>query len=499
MDNYRWPRNSTHFIRLLLVFIFLLFFGSSCQVSALQQLIAPDQPGNTANWLVDNQIARAFAMTNWAYDAGTGNPAGSFYGRYVSGGGNRTSDGIVQQTFITPSGQVNASMYFDRFKVRVNSIDWFRLYGRILDSTTAAYPNETGFTVFTEDISGNYATPGWQNSGWTTPVLPEANRSYIVRIYMDIRADSGRTTGAYLDNIQCNISPANLSGSLNGAANDLIWDASAGVATLDHYNIYRSTTSGGPYGAAIGTSGSNSFSDGTPPAATVVYYVVSDVDTNSLEVRDGAGADEDFSFSPDAISINWDSLSVPVLHYEVAVGIAPGGSTIVNWTDMGLSTSANFTGLTLTDGTMYYCSVRPVDMGGSPISTVFSDGFQTTILTAITVRDGLKPDINFSFLEDRAECNWDHPTSELICYEVAVGTTKYGTDVKSWTDVGHARIARITGLSLASGTRYFSTVRGINAYGQVGAYGGSDGFVAMRDQVLVDTASQTYFHNARVM
>ncbi|MFZ5952067.1 MAG: hypothetical protein ACOYXC_15270, partial [Candidatus Rifleibacteriota bacterium] len=810
MDNFYRQRSPVLiFKKLFLIFFLLYFSGHFCPVSALQQLIAPGQPGNTADWLVDNRVQRANNMTDWAYNAGTGNPAGSFYGRYASRAGNSTADGIFQQTFTTPAGQVNASVYFDRFRFRTGSIDYYRLYASILDSTSAAYPNETGTTYTVDNQTGNYGTTGtWESYGWTTPVLLEANRSYIIRIYMDVRADNTRITGAYIDNLMCNISPANLIGSLNGAANDLTWDASAGAATLDHYNIYRSTTSGGPYGAAIGTSGSNSFSDPTPPAATVVYYVVTDVDDTTLEspisvelpvvrmnvrdgaaadvdsivgsdvdmnwddvpaiakvryevalgsspgasdivawtdaalatsytfsgvsltngstyytsvrivtasrtlnssssdgfvsintdvrdgpagdinfitsltdvdmnwdaltipvssyevalgtsvggtevvgwtnvglatsytfsslaltngttyycsvraydmgpaligvftsdgfvtansistsvrdgsgadvdlwfnagsfnlnwdaivgfpvdhfeaalgstpggtdiltwvdvgagtsgslsgftllegstyycslrtvhalgvvatntsdgfvfyefeVRDGTGADEDFSYSPDAVSMNWDSLSIPVLRYEAAVGTTPGGADMVSWTNMGLSTSATFSGLTMVNGTMYYCSVRPVDMGGVPISTVFSDGFQTTILTAITVRDGLKPDINFSFLEDRAESNWDHPVTELIRYEVAVGTTKYGTDVKSWTDVGHARIAQITGLTLASGTRYFSTIRGINAYGQVGAYGGSDGFLAMRDQVLVDTASQTYFHNARVM
>ncbi|MBU1106208.1 MAG: hypothetical protein KKB51_06020, partial [Candidatus Riflebacteria bacterium] len=222
-----------------------------------------------------------------------------------------------------------------------------------------------------------------------------------------------------------------------------------------------------------------------------VYY--------KFNVRDGLGADIDNSFLPDTIQGNWDSSPVPFLRYDVAVGTTPGGTDIVGWTSNGVLTNASFAGLPLVNGTMYYFSVRIIDPGGIPLDTVFSDGSITTIATTINVRDGLWPDIAESFLEDRAEMNWDHPSAGIIRYEVGLGTSEFGTEVYPFTDVGHANHAALTGLSLASGTRYYATVRGINAFEAVEAFGGSDGFVARRDQVLVDTAAQSYFNNARVL
>lgn len=219
----------------------------------------------------------------------------------------------------------------------------------------------------------------------------------------------------------------------------------------------------------------------------------------SMQVRDGLGADEDFSYLPDVVNANWDAVAVPLSRYEVAVGTTPGGTELVGWTNNGLSTSFTATGLSLVNGAFYYVSVRPVDAGGVSLGTVVSNGFQATLPTAVTVRDGLGPDILYSFLDDRAELNWDHPNVEIIRYEVAVGTSKYGTNVVAWTDVGQTNRASLTGLNLASGTMYYASVRGISAFGATAAVGSSDGFLARRDQVLVDTASQSFFHNARVL
>ena len=797
-------------LRLTFLAVLLLLLVSP-SAFALQQLLNTGFTGSAANWTIDNQIIRANAMTNWAYAGGTGNPAGSFYGRFLSGANNRQSDGIIQQTFVTPAGQVNASVIMERNKFRsANAIDYFRLYLRLLDSTSAAYPNETGFSLTVDDLTGTYAIPGtWESTGWTTPYLLDANQTYIVRVYMDVRVDNGRNSGAYIDNVMCNISPYGLTASLNGTANDLSWAASTGAAALHGatpYRIYRSITSGS-YGAALDTSIAPSYTDPAPPAAAIVYYVITDVDSTGLEspasvelpvirnavrdgsgadvdnivgtdiamnwdnvviaklryevalgttpggadivgwtdaalatsytfvgapvtngttyytsvrivtaertlnscfsdgfvainmdvrdgngadidfsgslsdadmnwealivpvdhyeaalgttvggsdivgwtnvnlatshgftglslsngttyycsvkafdptlteiavfssdgfapavspdiiVRDGTGADIDYTFSQNAINVNWDDLAgfpklryeaalgtapgssditawadmglgtsgllsgfslatsttyycsvrivhdlgtlppsssdgfvyyrlgvrdslgadidnsflpdtlqgnwdsspVPFLRYEAAAGTTPGGTDIVGWTDMGTSTSASFPGLPLVSGTMYYFSVRIIDMGGIPMDTVFSDGVLTTVVTDITVRDGLWPDIEHSFFEDRAEMNWDHPAAGIVRYEVALGTSQFGTEISPFNDVGHANQFAITGLSLASGTRYFATVRGINSFGAVEAFGSSDGFVARRDQVLVDTAAQTYFNNARVM
>lgn len=399
-------------VKRFILFLFLLAVTGPGY--SLIQLQNPGFAGNAGSWFFQSLVLRAFNMTDWVYNAGTGNPAGSFYGRWQSGGNNRTSDGILQQTFNTPDGPVNATMIFDRRKVRTGSVDNFRLYARILDAGSGTFPNEAGYTVFSELLTGNYAVPGtWENTGWSAPVLIDGNKTYIARIYMDNQCDNGVIAGAYLDNIQCNISPSGLMAVINGPTNDLSWTPSNGVIALhpaNAYRIYRASTSGGPY-ALLGQTINNFWVDPAPPAGGEAYYVITDVDVNGLE-------------SPQSVEAS---------------------------------------------------AIR------------------------IVVRDGPGPDIAWSFFADRVELSWQNPLKSFIRYEAAVGTTPGGTQIKPWTDVGLTDHAVFSGLPLASGTRYFASVRGVDVLGAVSASGSSDGFVARRDQVLVDTASQTFFQNARVL
>ncbi|NLF96919.1 MAG: hypothetical protein GX569_09295, partial [Candidatus Riflebacteria bacterium] len=294
------------------------------------------------------------------------------------------------------------------------------------------------------------------------------------------------------------------------------WDDSTGLPVL-RYEAAIGTTPGGDdvigwtdMGAATSGILSGSLATGTTyyssvrmvhsTAGTLPSYSSDGFVCRKFEVRDGPGADIDYTFSADTLQANWDAVTVPFLRYEVAAGTTPGGTDVVGWTSAGTANDYTFSGLTLVGlPTMYYVSVRIIGTGGLPIAMSSSNGIYRIVVVDITVRDGLNPDIEFSFFENRAEMNWDHPSAGIIRYEVALGSSMFGDDVHSFTDVGHARQAALTGFSLASGTRYFATVRGISAVGEVEAFGGSNGFIACRDQVLTDTASQTYFHNARVL
>lgn len=218
-----------------------------------------------------------------------------------------------------------------------------------------------------------------------------------------------------------------------------------------------------------------------------------------IEVRDGPGADVDFTFAPDTVDVNWDAPAFPISKYEVAIGTTIGGTELCAWTDAGTATSISLTGLTLVDGQFYFCSVRVYDAGGVLLGFSSSNGFQSLIPTNIVVRDGPGPDIAATFFENRIEMNWDYVDANITKYEVAVGKSKYSDDVYPWTPVGTVGQAAVTTPTLASGTVYYASVRGINNFKAIEAIGASNGVVARRDPVLVDTASQSYFHNARVL
>lgn len=65
---------------------------------------------------------------------------------------------------------------------------------------------------------------------------------------------------------------------------DIAWDASTS-ATLQGYNVYRSTVSGGPYSKISPTVASATllFTDTTPVSGKQYFYVVTAVDTSGVE------------------------------------------------------------------------------------------------------------------------------------------------------------------------------------------------------------------------
>lgn len=70
-----------------------------------------------------------------------------------------------------------------------------------------------------------------------------------------------------------------------------------------------------------------------------------------------------------------DSLS-GLSHYELAVGSSPGSTDISNWQNVGITTSAQATGLSLIAGNMYYLSVRAVDNAGNTSASANGDGWR---------------------------------------------------------------------------------------------------------------------------
>jgi hypothetical protein len=380
-------------------------------------------PAFALNQLVDSDT---MAAGSWAYrqnppggnnrslstlaQAGTGNPSPSAYGVYNSNGANRGADGIVEQVYTNGVYPVRANIRLQHIDYRNGSFDRNQLIGTIRVFGTGTYPNETLVTTFfNEDINEAGAIHTvWQNTGWVGPINLDASTGYICRVFFNMVGDNGESGGAYIDNFQLNTSPANLRASFSGTQVDLSWQASTGSPGLLEYRVYRSTTSGGPY-TQITTRTTNSYTDPAPPAANVIYYVVTDVDTN--------GDESPYSFEGMAFKLN--------------------------------------------------------------------------------VNDGPGPDIAYTLLSDRYEGNWEHPDAPLMGYTAGLGTSQGVNNVVSPTDVGLANNVLFTGLSLASGTKYFLNLTAYDTNHITQAPGFSDGVTVIGDQVLTDTASQTYFHNAR--
>jgi N-acetyl-anhydromuramyl-L-alanine amidase AmpD len=109
--------------------------------------------------------------------------------------------------------------------------------------------------------------------------------------------------------------------------------------------------------------------DWTPPSAVSV-------------INDGLGADITYTSSSTQLSANWSGssdLNSGISRYFYAIGTTPGATNIVNWTDNWFYDTATVTGLSLTDGQIYYFSVKSEDGAGLQ-STVYTSNGQTVQL-----------------------------------------------------------------------------------------------------------------------
>jgi hypothetical protein len=366
---------------------------------------------DASGWTLDNGLIYN-NLNNFGWQNTEGNPSGSFLG--LNNNITSSQDGLIQQVFTTPAAPVNARLSADHLDFWSGNYRNFIFYISLHIDGSAGYPNEvTEANLVSHDTTNGDPLHGsWQSNNLELPLTPSTSYIYRTKWYR-LRCRNSTYIGAYVDNLVCNLSPSGLQAAPGSGNVGLSWNASVGAVALHAttpYRIYRSLTSGGPW-TLIGNSNTNSFTDSSPPSASVVYYAVSDVDVNSVESP----------LSPEAMAIN------------------------------------------------------------------------------LSVRDGTGPDINYSFLEDRVEFNWDNMPASVLRYEVAVGTSAGGSDMVNWINVGTVDHATFSGLSLASGTRYYSSVRLVDLNGVVQSSGSSDGFVHRKDQVLTDTASQTFFHNARVL
>lgn len=120
--------------------------------------------------------------------------------------------------------------------------------------------------------------------------------------------------------------------------------------------------------------------DTTSPTGGVVY----DGSTPGVDVNYGDGGSGQ-------LSGNWsgfDSNLSGTQYYEYSIGTTAGGTTIKGWTNVGTSTSATATGLTLQTDVPYYWNVRVRDNANNTVSgVVSSDGQFVAPLLQFSISD----------------------------------------------------------------------------------------------------------------
>jgi len=221
----------------------------------------------------------------------------------VSGSGSNNlyyiGQQYLQQFFLTTTRSTKVNARFTSvYKEAVTATDKCKTNHIGTIRTTTAPDTVVGtFHNVSNEPPGPFDTlwPAALNT-WETQL--DAGTSYIIRLDFTLSGYKGETIQVWMDNVNCNVSPAGLlatetvnpvSGTSRGKC-QLTWDASTKPATgtpglhpTNPYRVYHSYVSeNGPW-TQIATIGTGITSYLASPTEDVVWYAVSDVDTNSEE------------------------------------------------------------------------------------------------------------------------------------------------------------------------------------------------------------------------
>ncbi|MBL7014321.1 MAG: T9SS type A sorting domain-containing protein, partial [Candidatus Marinimicrobia bacterium] len=152
----------------------------------------------------------------------------------------------------------------------------------------------------------------------------------------------------------------------------------------------------------------------------------------------------------------------------------------------GTATGDTLTGLSLTEGQIYYLSVRVTDGAGNLSDVVTGDGItiDMTAPVAGTVIDGIGSDVIFTGSDSTLTGEWSNfsdDVSGMSYYEISAGTVAGNDDISPWSAVGNVETYSLTGLSLNHGETYFMSIRGVDIAGNVSESASSNGVIVDRE------------------
>lgn len=396
---------------------------------------------------------------------------------------------------------------------------------RVYRATTSGGP----YTLLGNLSGATSGSVSYTNAG----LEPDTTYYFVVRTY--VNPNEGSNSNEVSLTIPRPQAPNLKIQSISDTSVSLSWNKITyplSAIALSGYRLYRSETAGSGY-TQIGTFAPDvlSYSDTNVEPGKTYYYVIDSytpatkiksVYSNEVSatiprpiemtVKDGTPSGEEIrelvlndSYADIDVSWTLDNKSESLTLTKYVVKIMNSGGTAIATADNVAPSEIthHFTGVSVVNGGYYYATVEAVytSSSGTGSSVFNSDGFTTVVPRNMTVIDGWSgKDIAYSTFDNRVEANWSHATDvSIIRYEAAVGTTRFGTDVLGWTDIGLPDRISLTGLTLASGTTYYTSVRGINQKGTQVIIGCTDGFKAIKDPAESDTDASKFFNNARVL
>ena len=168
--------------------------------------------------------------------------------------------------------------------------------------------------------------------------------------------------------------------------------------------------------------------------------------------------------------------------YEYAIGLTPGDTNVITWTENGVETNAIVSNLDLIHDSTYYASVRATDAVGHVSTISISNGIVVDMFDPISglVYDGLTEDADWTNSDSTLEISWSgfiDTVSGIALYEYAIGTTPGAINVITWTENGVDTNVIVSNLDLIHDGTYYASVRATDAVGHVSTISISNGIV----------------------